>query len=147
MATAKCLEGLEPKRVFEVFSELSEIPHGSKNEKAISDYIYTFCKKLGLETYQDKTNNLIIKKPATSGYENAPTVVLQAHLDMVCEKNADTVHDFKKDPIRIMRDGDRIYADGTTLGADNATGLAFAMCVLESKEIPHPALELSLIHI
>ena len=141
MATAKCLEGLEPKRVFEVFSELSEIPHGSKNEKAISDYIYTFCKKLGLETYQDKTNNLIIKKPATSGYENAPTVVLQAHLDMVCEKNADTVHDFKKDPIRIMRDGDRIYADGTTLGADNATGLAFAMCVLESKEIPHPALE------
>ena len=141
MATAKCLEGLEPKRVFEVFSELSEIPHGSKNEKAISDYIYTFCKELGLETYQDKTNNLIIKKPATSGYENAPTVVLQAHLDMVCEKNADTVHDFKKDPIRIMRDGDRIYADGTTLGADNATGLAFAMCVLESKEIPHPALE------
>ena len=141
MATAKCLEGLEPKRIFEVFSELCEIPHGSKNEKAISDYIYAFCRKLGLETYQDETNNLIIRKPATPGYENVPSVVLQAHLDMVCEKNADIVHDFKKDPIHILRDGDRIYADGTTLGADNATGLAFAMCVLESNDIPHPALE------
>jgi dipeptidase D len=89
-------------------------------------------------------NNLIIKKAASAGYESLPTVVLQAHLDMVCEKNASTRHDFLNDPIRIKRDGDRIYADGTTLGADDATGLAFAMCVLESKDIKHPALEVVL---
>lgn len=112
MAMASCLEGLEPKRVLEIFSDLCQIPHGSKNEKAISDYIYNFAKNLNLECYQDQANNLIIKKPASPGYENAPTVILQAHMDMVCEKNADVVHDFKKDPIHILRDGDRIHADG-----------------------------------
>lgn len=96
MAMASCLEGLEPKRVLEIFSDLCQIPHGSKNEKAISDYIYNFAKNLNLECYQDQANNLIIKKPASPGYENAPTVILQAHMDMVCEKNADVVHDFKK---------------------------------------------------
>ncbi len=140
----QCLEGLEPKRVFEIFSELCRIPHGSKNEKAISDYIYQFSKNLGLEVWQDEANNLIIKKPATPGYESAPVTILQAHIDMVCEKNGDKVHDFMKDPIPVMRDGDRIYADGTTLGADDATGVAFAMCVLESKDIPHPRLEVVL---
>lgn len=140
----QCLEGLEPKRVFEIFGELCQIPHGSKNEKAISDYIYHFCENLGLEVYQDQAFNLIIKKPATPGYEEAPVTILQAHMDMVCEKNADKVHDFKKDPVPVMRDGDRIYADGTTLGADDATGVAFAMCVLESKDIPHPRLEVVL---
>ena len=83
---ASCLEGLEPKRVLEIFSDLCQIPHGSKNEKAISDYIYNFAKNLNLECYQDQANNLIIKKPASPGYENAPTVILQAHMDMVCEK-------------------------------------------------------------
>lgn len=140
----KCLEGIEPRRVLEIFSDLCSIPHGSKNEKAISDHIRDFCVELGLKTYQDEVNNLIIKKPATPGYEKLPVVILQAHLDMVCEKNASSPHDFSRDPIRVMRDGDRIYADGTTLGADDATGVAFAMCVLESKDIPHPALEVVL---
>lgn len=139
-----CLKGLEPARVFELFGELCRIPHGSKNEKAISDYIYHFCVEKGLEAWQDEAHNLIIKKEATPGYESAPTVILQAHLDMVCEKNADTAHDFTRDPIRVLRDGDRIYADGTTLGADDATGVAFAMAVLESEDIPHPRLEVVL---
>ncbi|HWR10728.1 MAG TPA: beta-Ala-His dipeptidase [Rectinemataceae bacterium] len=140
----KCLEGIEPRRVLEIFSDLCSIPHGSKNEKAISDHVRDFCIARGLQTYQDEANNVIIQKPATPGYEGLPTVVLQAHLDMVCEKNASSTHDFTRDPIRVMRDGDRIYADGTTLGADDATGVAFALCVLESKDIPHPALEVVL---
>ncbi len=140
----ECLEGLEPQRVLEIFSDIAEIPHGSGNEKALSDWIRDFCEGLGLETYQDEAWNLIIRKPATSGYEQAPTCVLQAHLDMVCEKNGNVAHDFLKDPIRIMRDGDRIYADGTTLGADDATGVAFALAVLESKDLPHPELEVVL---
>lgn len=139
-----CLKGLEPARVFEVFGQICEIPHGSKNEKAVSDYIYKFCVERGLDTYQDEANNLIIKKPATPGYENAPVTILQAHMDMVCEKNADKVHDFTRDPVPVVRDGDRIHADGTTLGADDGTGVAFALCVLESEDIPHPALEVVL---
>ncbi len=139
-----CLKGIEPRRVMEIFSDLCAIPHGSKNEKAISDHIKGFCLDLGLETIQDRANNLIVRKPASPGYETLPAVILQAHLDMVCEKNASTRHDFLTDPIRIKRDGDRIYADGTTLGADDATGLAFAMCVLESKDMRHPALEVVL---
>ena len=140
----ECLKGLEPARVFELFGELCRIPHGSKNEKAISDYICRFCEDRGLEVWQDEAYNLIIKKDATPGYENAPTVILQAHLDMVCEKNAGTDHDFTKDPIPVLRDGDRIYADGTTLGADDGTGVAFAMAVLEADDIPHPRLEVVL---
>lgn len=139
-----CLKGIEPRRVMEIFGELCSIPHGSKNEKAISDHIRDFCLSLGLEAAQDRANNLIIRKPASRGCEALPTVILQAHLDMVCEKNAAVRHDFLKDPIRVKRDGDRIYADGTTLGADDATGLAFAMCVLESKDLRHPALEVVL---
>ncbi len=138
------LEGLEPKRVLELFSNLCEIPHGSGNEKAISDFIRDFCQHLHLDTYQDEAWNLIIKKPATQGYENAPICILQAHMDMVCEKKADTVHDFASDPLRVLRDGDRIHADGTTLGADDGTGVAFAMAVLESSDLPHPALEVVL---
>lgn len=140
----ECLQGIEPRRVLEIFSELCSIPHGSKNEKAISDHIKGFCRSLGLSVFQDKAHNLIINKPASEGCESLPTVILQAHLDMVCEKNGATIHNFLKDPIRVMRDGDRIFADGTTLGADDATGLAFAMCVLESKDIRHPPLEVVL---
>lgn len=140
----EALEGLEPKRVFELFSQICQIPHGSKNEGALSDYVRDFCLGLGLPTYQDAAHNLIVKKPATPGYENAPTCVLQAHLDMVCEKNASSNHDFLKDPIRVLRDGDRIHADGTTLGADDGTGVAFAMAVLESNTLKHPAIEVVL---
>lgn len=140
----ECLQGLEPARVFEIFSQLCQIPHGSKNEKEISDWILGFCRERGIEVWQDEKYNLIAKKPATPGYEDAPIVILQAHLDMVCEKNADKVHDFTKDPISVQREGDRIFADGTTLGADDGTGVAFAMCVLEAEDIPHPRLEVVL---
>lgn len=140
----KSLEGLEPKRVFELFDELCQIPHGSNNEKAISDYVRDFAIGLGLDTYQDKVNNLIIRKDATPGYEDLPIVVLEAHLDMVCQKTPESSHDFEKDPIEVVVDGDDIHAKDTTLGADDGTGVAFAMCVMESKTLKHPALEIVL---
>lgn len=140
----KSLEGLEPRRVFELFDELCQIPHGSHNEKAISDYVRDFALNLGLETYQDKVNNLIIRKGATPGYENLPIVVLEAHLDMVCQKTPESTHDFMKDPIEVVVDGDNIHAKDTTLGADDGTGVAFAMCVMESATLKHPELEIVL---
>lgn len=137
----RILENIEPKEVFYYFEEISKIPRGSGNEKEISDYLLAFGQNLGLETIQDSALNIIIKKPATEGYENAPVVIIQGHMDMVCEKNNDTVHDFLKDPIKLRVDGDNIFATGTTLGADNGIAVAYAMAVLSSKEIPHPALE------
>jgi len=134
----------EPKQVFKFFEAISQIPRGSGNEKAVSDYISCFAKDLGLKVVQDEWNNLIIYKPATPGYENNPAVILQAHLDMVCEKNAGTEHDFEKDPLKLYVEGDIIKAKGTTLGADNGLGVALCMAVLESKEISHPALEIVL---
>jgi len=94
------LSNIEPQSVFSYFEEISRIPRGSKNEKNISDYLYNFGKSLGLETIQDEALNIIIKKPGTSGYENSPTVIIQGHMDMVCEKNRETNHDFEKDPIK-----------------------------------------------
>ncbi len=135
------INNIEPKEVFNFFEELSNIPRGSGNEKGVSDYLAAFARKRGLEVIQDKALNIIIKKPAFLGYEDAPTVVLQGHMDMVCEKNNDTVHDFEKDPIRLKIEGDYIYADGTTLGADNGIAVAYALALLDSKDIPHPALE------
>ena len=138
------IKGLEPHQVWEQFDALTQIPRGSCNEKAVSDYIRDFALNLGLETYQDEVYNLIIRKPATPGYENAPITVLQAHLDMVCVKTAGSNHDFTKDPIDVYLDGEWVRAKDTTLGADNGTGLAFAMCVLASNDIPHPPLEVVL---
>jgi dipeptidase D len=132
---------LEPKLVFKYFEEISQIPRGSKDEKAISDYLYNFGKNLGLETIQDDALNIIIKKPATPGYENAPGVILQGHMDMVCEKNKGTAHDFSKDPIELKIDNDMIYANNTTLGADNGIAVAMSMAVLASNDIEHPAIE------
>ncbi|MGL5245055.1 MAG: aminoacyl-histidine dipeptidase, partial [Sarcina sp.] len=109
---------------------------------AVSDYLVKFGKKLGLETIQDEALNVIIKKPATPGYENSPTVIIQGHMDMVCEKNKDTIHDFKKDPLELRVEGDYIYANGTTLGADNGIALAYAMAILASKDLKHPAIEM-----
>ncbi len=136
------LKDLEPNNVFKYFEEISQIPRGSGNEKAISDYLKSFGESLGLETIQDKALNIIIKKPATKGYENAPTVILQGHMDMVCEKNVDTVHDFTKDPLELRIDGDFVYANGTTLGADNGIAVAYGMAILASKDIEHPSIEL-----
>ena len=127
--------------VFRYFEEISAIPRGSGNEKQISDYMVEFAGKHGLEVIQDKALNVIIKKPAAYGYENASTVILQGHLDMVCEKNKGTTHDFEKDPIRLKVIEDMIYAQGTTLGADNGIALAYILAILASKDIPHPSLE------
>jgi len=125
------------------FEAISQIPRGSGNEKAVSDYVADFARGLGLETIQDKWNNLIIFKPGTPGYESKDPVILQAHLDMVCEKNADTVHDFTRDPIKTYIDGDFMKARGTTLGADNGIGVALCMAFLQDGEA-HPPLEIVL---
>lgn len=130
--------------VFNNFKKISDIPRGSGNEKEISDYLVGFAKSLKLEVIQDKALNVIIKKPASVGYEDAPTVIIQGHMDMVCEKNGDTVHDFKKDPIELIVKEDYLYANGTTLGADNGIAVAYAMALLEDNTLQHPALEILL---
>ncbi|MEN8079005.1 aminoacyl-histidine dipeptidase [Clostridioides difficile] len=140
----KILQNLEPKSVFGYFEEISNIPRGSGNEKAISDYLLNFGKNLGLESIQDEALNIIIKKPGTKGYENAPTVIIQGHIDMVCEKNNGVEHDFEKDPLKLRIVDDYIYATDTTLGADNGIAVAYAMALLSSTDIPHPPLEVLL---
>lgn len=134
-------KGLNPEQVFKFFEEISAIPRGSGNEKAISDYLVEFAKVRKLEVIQDKALNVIIKKPGTAGYEDAPTVIIQGHMDMVCDKNRGTKHDFEKDPIRLRIDGDMIYAHDTTLGADNGIAVAYGLALVDSCEIPHPSLE------
>lgn len=138
------LKNLEPKAVFEYFEEISNIPRGSGNEKAISDYLLNFGRSLGLESIQDEALNIIIKKPGTKGYENAPTVIIQGHIDMVCEKNNGVEHDFEKDPLKLRIVDDYVYATDTTLGADNGIAVAYAMALLSSNDIPHPPLEVLL---
>ena len=135
------LENYEPKNVFKFFAGISSIPRGSGNEKGISDYLVDFAKKRNLWVHQDKALNVIIKKAGTKGLENSLPVILQGHMDMVCEKNEDILHDFEKDPIKLVIDGDIVKADGTTLGADNGTAIAMALALLDSGDIPHPPLE------
>lgn len=137
----RILAGLQPEPVFRYFEEISLIPRGSGNEKAISDYLVDFAKHHQLEVIQEENLNVIIRKPASPGYESAPTVILQGHMDMVCEKNHDTIHDFEKDPIRLRIIDDMIYATDTTLGADNGIAIAYALAILSAKDIPHPPLE------
>ncbi|WP_069650706.1 aminoacyl-histidine dipeptidase [Caloranaerobacter ferrireducens] len=134
------LSGLKPEAVFKFFEELTRIPRGSGNEKQVSDYLVKFAKDNGLEVIQEECLNVIIKKPGTEGYENAPTVILQGHMDIVCAKNEDLDFDFSKDPIPLMVDGDMIRTKGTTLGADNGIAVAMIMAILESKDLPHPPL-------
>ncbi|QUF83848.1 aminoacyl-histidine dipeptidase [Clostridium butyricum] len=140
----KKIENVKFDRIFYHFEQISKIPRGSGNEKAISDYLLDFGKSLGLECIQDAALNIIIKKPASIGYENAPAVIIQGHMDMVCEKNSDKEHDFEKDPINLVVKGDYIYADRTTLGADDGIAVAYAMTVLEDNAIEHPAIEVLL---
>jgi len=129
--------------VFDHFVKLTQIPRGSGNEKAVSDYVKSFAEGLGLKTIQDEWNNLVIYKNGTSGYENKKPIILQAHLDMVCEKNVDTNHDFLADPIKMYTDGDLLKAEGTTLGADNGIGVAFCMELMQDGT-NHPPLEIIL---
>lgn len=135
------LESLEPKTLWSYFLELSKIPRGSKNEQAAAKWVLEQARAMGLEAQQDTIGNVIIRKPATPGRENAPITAMQAHVDMVCEKNEATQHDFTKDPIQVWRDGDLLRAKGTTLGADNGIGVASALAVLAAKDIPHGPLE------
>ena len=132
---------VQAKRVLEIFKEMSQIPRGSGNEKGISDYIVNFAHNLGLEATQDSEWNVVIKKPATPGYENRPSVILQGHIDMVCVKGHDSNHDFSKDPIANIIEGEWMHADDTTLGADNGMGGAMILAVLEDKNQQHGPLQ------
>ncbi len=135
------LENIEPKSVFAFFEELCQVPHGSGNTKEISDLLMNFAKERGLEAYQDSLNNVIIIKEATPGYENAEPVMLQGHMDMVCEKAPDCRKDMQKEGLDLVVEGDTIYAKGTTLGGDDGIGVAIALALLDAKDIPHPRLE------
>ena len=135
------LEKLEPSRVFYYFEELTKIPHGSHNTKQISDYLVSFAKEHNLKYRQDEANNVIIWKAASAGYENAPTVILQGHCDMVCEKTPGSVHDFTKDPLELLIDGDYVTAKDTTLGGDDGIAVAYSLAILEDNTLKHPALE------
>jgi dipeptidase D len=137
----KQLEGLEPVVLWKHFDEILRIPHCSKHEKRVREYVRGVAEKLDLECEEDKAGNVIVRKGATEERKEAPTVVLQGHLDMVCEKNAGTEHDFDKDPIEPRLDGDLLFASGTTLGADNGIGVATALAVLEASDIAHGPIE------
>ncbi len=136
------LEALSPKPVFRFFEELTGIPRCSGNEHEVSNYLVEFANQRDLEVVQDDALNVIIKKPGTAGYASSPAVIIQGHMDMVCEKLKDSTHDFSKDPIPLKIDGDFVRTTGTTLGADNGIAVAYGLALLDSSDIPHPPLEL-----
>lgn len=135
------LEKLEPYKVFKYFEEIASIPHGSRNTKQISDYLVNFAKERNLEHYQDSLNNVIIIKEASKGYESAEPIIIQGHMDMVCEKENGCTIDFKKDGLDLYIDGDFVRAKDTTLGGDDGIAVAYALAILDSPEIEHPRLE------
>ena len=135
------LAGLEPASVFEYFEQLCAIPHGSGNTKAISDYLVSFAKEQGLRYIQDEANNVIIFQDGTCGYENHAPVILQGHMDMVCEKDASCPLDLATDGLDLAHDGQYVYAKGTTLGGDDGIAIALALALMADTTIPHPPLE------
>jgi len=135
------IRNLEPKALWNKFADLNEVPRPSKKEERVIEFMKNFGNSLGLETFEDEIRNVIIRKPATPGMENRKAIVMQGHLDMVHQKNTDTVFDFDTQGIDMYVDGDWVRARGTTLGADNGLGVATIMAILESKDIPHPAIE------
>ena len=135
-------EHRKTKEILTCFEELSRVPRSSKNEAKIRGWLEDWARKNSFESKADKAGNLVIRVPATKGYEKAPTVVLQGHLDMVCEKTPDSKHDFSKDPIKFVYDGEWLRADKTTLGADNGIAIAMALVAATDKEMAHPPLEL-----
>lgn len=137
----RVLEELEPKKVFYYFEEICGIPHPSYKEKKISDYLVSFAKSHGLEYYQDDLYNVVMIAPATEGYEDEEPVILQGHMDMVCEKEPGREIDFENEGLKIFVDGDYVTAEGTTLGGDDGIAIAFALAILDSPEIAHPRLE------
>jgi dipeptidase D len=139
MATA--IDGLKPELVWKYFAAIAKIPRCSKNEAAMTKYVLGTAAALGLEAKADKFGSVVVKKPATPGHESARTLVLQGHLDMVCEKNKDKVHDFSRDPIELVRKGNMLMADGTTLGADNGIAVATNLAIMEDRSVTHGPLE------
>ncbi len=135
------IRNLEPRQLWNFFHEITQIPHPSKKEAKIIDFMKTFGNRLKLETFVDEIGNVIIRKPATKGMENRKGVIFQTHLDMVPQKNSNKKHDFEKDPIETLIDGEWVRANGTTLGSDNGIGVAATMAVLASTDIPHGPIE------
>lgn len=135
------LNELKPQSVFYFFEQICNIPHGSRNTKAISDFCVSFAKERNLKYIQDDHNNVIIFKQAFSGYEGHDTVILQGHLDMVNEKTPDSNHDFSKDPLDLIIDGDYLHCKDTTLGGDDGIAIAYALAILDDNSIPHPPIE------
>ncbi|HHV28195.1 MAG TPA: aminoacyl-histidine dipeptidase [Clostridium sp.] len=133
---------IEPRKVFHWFYEINRIPRCSGDEKRISDFLVSFAKERNLEVYQDELYNVIIKKPATSGYENAPAVIIQGHSDMVCIKGEGSTHNFDTDPIEMIVEGDILRANNTTLGGDDGIAVAYGLAILDSDDLKHPAIEL-----
>lgn len=134
-------QNIYPQRVFHYFEQIAAIPHGSRNTKAISDYLVAFAKEHNLVWYQDESNNVVIIKEATAGYESVEPIIIQGHMDMVCEKESGVDIDFEKDGLKLYVDGDFLKAEGTTLGGDDGIAIAYALALLESSEIEHPRLE------
>lgn len=135
------MSNLEPKEVLSIFHEITKIPRPSKHEEQISAWLQQFAAERGIECVADEAMNVIMRVPATPGYESHEGVILQAHMDMVCEKNSDSTHDFMKDPIETYVDGEWLKAKGTTLGADNGIGIAMALAAITSPTLRHPAIE------
>ena len=140
--SSKDIRNLEPKALWNNFYSLTQIPRPSGKKEKIGQFLVEFGKSLGLETLQDEIGNVLVRKPATPGMEDRQAVVLQSHMDMVPQKNSNVDHDFEKDPIDAFVDGEWVRANSTTLGADNGIGVAAAMSILQSTDIPHPAVEM-----
>ena len=135
------LENLEPKSVFGFFEQMASIPHGSGNTKQVSDWLVSFAKERNLEYYQDDLNNVIIIKEATPGYENGEPIILQGHMDMVCQQSPDCTKNMEVDGLDLGIDGDTVYAKGTTLGGDDGIAVAMCLAVLDAEDLPHPRVE------
>ncbi|BFL12671.1 aminoacyl-histidine dipeptidase [[Clostridium] hylemonae] len=135
------LDQLEPKKVFQFFEELCQIPHGTFDTKRISDHCVAFARERGLEAAQDDANNVIIRKPGTKGYENSEPVILQGHVDMVCEKKPGSSHDFSREGLELYIEDGYVKAKDTTLGGDDGIAVAMIMALLDSNDIPHPPIE------
>ncbi len=138
---SSAIDGLKPPLVWKYFAELARIPRCSKHEAAAARFVLDTAKRLGLAARQDKAGNVVVKKPASAGRSRVKSICLQGHLDMVCEKNAGTTHDFSKDPIELVRRGDVMMANGTTLGADNGVAVATNLAIMEDKSLEHGPLE------
>jgi dipeptidase D len=134
-------KGYQPEKVLHYFEEICQIPHGSGNLDGISQYLVDFAKKRNLSYTQDEAKNVIIVKEASKGYENYETIMIQGHMDMVCEKNADSKHNFKKDSLDLCIIDDYLFAKGTTLGGDDGIAVAYALAILDDDVCKHPRLE------